>query len=202
MQIFGHLLYQFSEDFGELGAVAFGVQVALEGGFAAHGHGFAVRHHGAVIHTVGGVVQPGAVSAAKLVDQPGALLLRQRANGADAQARQLGGTLGPDAIDAARRQWPDACVDVCLGDDGQAVGLVQFAGEFGQQFVGRNANAATQTSGTFDVVSNVLRHRAHAAMRVVAHSFLRAGHIGQINVYLVNAAVFNHASHFGHGGFE
>jgi hypothetical protein len=65
LQVFGHLLGQLGEDGAQLGAVAHGVQVAVEGGLAAHRHRLAVRHHRPVVAAVRGLVQPAAVGCGR-----------------------------------------------------------------------------------------------------------------------------------------
>jgi hypothetical protein len=56
--------------------------------------------------------------------------------------------------------------------------------------------------GTAHVVADLLRQRTHAAGGVVAHGVLRAGHVAQVDVDLVDAAVLDHRRHLGHRGLE
>ena len=81
LQVFGHPLAQLREDGAKRLAVLHWVQVAFEGGLAAHGHRFAVRDHRPVVTAPGGVVHPGAGGLPELADQPVSIARRQIADG-------------------------------------------------------------------------------------------------------------------------
>ena len=53
-----------------------------------------------------------------------------------------------------------------------------------------------------DAVADALRHGAHAAVRVVRDRLLRAGHVGQVDVDLVDAAVLDQRRDLGHRRLE
>jgi hypothetical protein len=69
-------------------AVAHGVQVALEGGFAADRLGLAVGDDRPLVAAVRGLVQPGAVALAEVLDQEGRVGAASVADGVDAQGRR------------------------------------------------------------------------------------------------------------------
>src|SRR4029453_16795460 len=71
-----------------------------------------------------------------------------------------------------------------------------------QQLVGGDTDRTAQAGGGTHVVADVLRQRAYAAEWVVAHRVLRAGHLGQVDVDLVDAAVFDQRRDLGHGRLE
>ena len=142
LQVLRDLLAQVREDGAQLGAVAHRVQVALEGGLAAHRHRLALGHHRPLVAAPGHLVHPGAVALPKFCDQPVALARRELADGADAERCELLVGLGPDAVDLAARQRPDARLQVVLVDHRDAVGLVELARDLGQQLVGRDADRA------------------------------------------------------------
>ena len=68
-EVAGELLAQLGEDRAELGAVAHGVQVAVEGRLAADRLGLARGDDGALVAPVRGLVQPGAVALAEVLAQ-------------------------------------------------------------------------------------------------------------------------------------
>ena len=146
LQVAGDLLAQAREDCAQFGTVAHGVQVALEGGFAAHRHGLAVSGYRAIVAAPGGAVHPGPGALTEVVDQPLLVFFRQLADGVDTVALQLGVCLGANTVDLAASQRPDHALQVLIVNDGDAVGFVELAGHLGQQFVGRHTHRAGETS--------------------------------------------------------
>ncbi len=110
--------------------------------------------------------------------------------------------LRADAVDAPHRQRPQPRRDVGLGQDRQPVGLVQLGGDLGEQLVRRHADRAGQAGGALDVVADLLRERAHAAAGVVADRVVHAGHVAEVDVDLVDAAVLDHRRDLGDRGLE
>eukprot|EP01136_Pigoraptor_vietnamica_P044545 Opistho-1_new@21414 len=194
-QILRNLLAQAGEDGAERGAVAHRVQVALEGGFAAHAHRLALGLHGALVAAPGHLVQPGAVALAEVFDEPAALALGQLADGVDAVALQLGIGLGAHAVDLAAGQRPDQTLQVVGLDDADAVGLVELAGHLGDQLVGRHADRTRQARGLEDALLDQPRQHAPAFA-------LAARHVGEVDVDLVHAAVFHHRRDLADGALE
>lgn len=124
-QVLAQALAEPGEDFGQRFAVVFGVQVALEGGFAADGFGLVAGDHGALVQPVRDALEPGGIVQAEMRLQQRVVGGGHLAHGLDAERGQLGVRLGADAVHLAHRQWPDAGGYVVVRDDGQAVGLVQ-----------------------------------------------------------------------------
>ena len=114
---------QLGEDGRERGAVAHGVQVALEGGLAADRDRLAVRHHLALVAAVR--CRAASARSWRRSAAPGRPGRRRRCRPPCVQAEpgQLLARLRPDAVDLARRQRPDARRDVLEAQQGQAVGL-------------------------------------------------------------------------------
>ena len=195
LQVVGHTFAQRGKDVAQLGLVAHGVQVALESGFPADADRLAVRDHEAVVTPMGGIKQPGAVAAAKVLHQPKALASRQFAQGVNAQCREFGICLGANAVELAARQGPDQARDIIRLHDADAIGLVELAGKFRQQFVGRNANGAGELRGIKNALLNQSRQRITALS-------LAARYVGQVDIYLVNAPVFHHGGNFGDDSLE
>ena len=115
-------LAQVGEDGAELGAVAHGVQVALEGGFAADAHGLArsppgcrpgPRQRGAATHRW---ILPNCATS-----HCGSCAASSPMVNARAPPAFVG--LGADAVDLAHVQRPDQRLQVGLVNDGNAVGL-------------------------------------------------------------------------------
>ena len=77
------------------------MQIAIEGGFAAHGDRLALGHHRPVVTAPGGVVHPGAIGFAEVVDQPFALLCGDVADRVQVQLLELDLGFRADAVDLA-----------------------------------------------------------------------------------------------------
>ena len=107
MQILGQARTQLGQDGAELGAVAHGVQIALEGGFAADADWLALKHDRAFVAAPGGFVQPAAMALAEVLEQPFGRARGQIADAVDAVASELSLGLGPDAMNLAAGQGPD-----------------------------------------------------------------------------------------------
>ena len=80
---------------------------------------------------------------------------------------------GPDAVDLARRQRPDARGDVVGAQDRQAVRLVELGGDLGEQLVRRDADRARQPGRRAHRVLDRLRDVARAPPRVARGSRAR-----------------------------
>ena len=148
------------------------------------------------------LMQPQAVIGAEVLHQPFGLGRGQLADGVHAQGLQPGAGLGADAVDALGRQRPDALRDPTQLQQGQAIGLVQIGAQLGQQLVGRDADRAAQPGGVVHGVLQALAERADTAQRVAINRVLRARHLGQVEVDLVDAPVFHHRGDLDHGGLE
>ena len=176
--------------------VAHGVQVAIEGGFAAHRHRLALGHHGPVVTAPGRIVHPGAVGLAEVLDQPLALAAprcRRWCAGANLASLTVG--LRADAIDLAHRQGPDLRLHVFGPDHRDAIGLVEFAGHLGKQLVRRHADRAGQARLLEDGALDQPRQRAAAFA-------LAPGHVREIDVDLVHATIFHHRRDLGDAALE
>ena len=195
LQIGRDLLAQAGEHRAEFLAVAHGVQVALEGGLAAHAHRLALGHHGAVVAPPGGLMQPCAVAFAEVLQQPSGVAFGELADGLDAVGFEFFVGLGPNAVDLAAGQWPDEALQIGLVDDGNALGFVELAGHFGQEFVGRYADRAGQARGLKDAFLDQARQHPTAFA-------LAAGHVGEVDVDLIHATVFHERRDLGDDGFE
>ena len=195
LQIGRYLFAEPGENGPEFFAVAHSVQVALKRGFAAHADGFALGLDRAVIAAPGGLVQPGAVAFAKVVHQPGQLACGQVADGVDAKALELFIGLGAHAVDLAAGQRPDQGLQVGLVHDGDAVGLVELAGHLGDQLVGGHADRAGQARGVKNAFLDQPGQHAPAFA-------LAAGHVGEVDVDLVHAAVLHDGCDVGDDAFE
>src|SRR5690606_40795924 len=76
------------------------------------------------------------------------------------------------------------------GDDADAIGLVELAGQFGQQLVRRHADGAGQARGLEDAP---LDQGGQFAAAVA----LDAGYVREVDVDLVDAAVLHHGRDVG-----
>ena len=137
-------LAELREDLRQLGAIARGGQVALEGGLAADRHRLALGHDVAIVLALRHAMQPRAVVASELVHEPREIGVRELADRGDAELVELGTRLGADAVDAPGRQRPDPRDDVGGPDDGEAVGLVELRGDLGEELVGRHRHRARE----------------------------------------------------------
>ena len=108
----------------------------------------------------------------------------QLASSRDAKQLQFLVGLGANAVDFSALQGPDFCLQVFVIDNRNAVGLVELAGHFGQQFVGRHTDRAGQTGCGSDGFLN--QPRQHPAPFALA-----ARYFGKVNVDLINATVFH-----------
>ena len=108
----------------------------------------------------------------------------QFANGVDAKALELFIGLGAHAVDLAASQRPDQGLQVGLVHDGDAVGLVELAGHFGDQLVGRHADRAGQARG----LKNAFLDQARQHPPTFA---LATGHVSKVDVDLVHAPVLH-----------
>ena len=90
---------------------------------------------------------------------------------------------------------PDATLQVAFLHDGNAVGLVKFAGHLGQQLVGRHANRAGEAGLFKNRPLDQPRQRPPAVP-------LATGHVGEVDVHLVNAPVFYLRRDLGNLAFE
>ena len=124
--------------------------------------------------------QPAAVAAAEVLLQEAGVGLRQFADAVDAQRGQPLAGLGADAVDPARRQWPDAPHEVVGAEQRQAVRLVEVGADLRQQLVGRDADRTRQAGGRAYRVLDALRE----GRRVV-------GKGAEVDVDFVDAAVFD-----------
>ena len=79
--------------------------------------------------------------------------------------------------------------------DGNAVGFVELAGHLRKQFIGCHANRASQTG----VVKNTFLNQTRQHTTAFA---LAAGHIGEVDVHLVNPTVFHQRRNVGDDVFE
>mmetsp|Transcript_6770 Transcript_6770/g.28501 ORF Transcript_6770/g.28501 Transcript_6770/m.28501 type:complete len:408 (+) Transcript_6770:2174-3397(+) len=201
-EVLGQALAELIQDLAEPGLVVHRVQVALEGGLAADRHRLTVRDDGAVVPAMRGRMQPLAVALTKLFDQPAGVGRRNVAHGLQAELDELVAGLGADAVDLAHRQRPDARGDVGQRQHRDAVGLVQFAGDLAEQLVGRDADGAGQAGRPRDRVLDLARHGFHAAERVVADRVAHTGHVAQVDVDLVDAAVLDDRRDLGDRGLE
>jgi hypothetical protein len=195
LQVTGQLHAQLGEDLAERAAVAHRMQVALEGGLAADRLRLAVGDDGTLVAAVRGLVQPGAVAAAELLDQEGGVGGGDVADRLQPEAGELQRGLRPDAVDLLCRQRPDARRDVVVREQRQAVGLVEFGAELGEQLVGRDADRAAEAGG---VLHRLLQPPADGRACIG----LCAGHLGQVDVDLVDAAVFDQWGDRAHRGLE
>ena len=110
-----------------------------------------------------------AVALAEVLDQQRRVGVRRarRWCGCPAPASLLAG-LRPDAVDARTGSGQMRAGSVRLRQHGQAVGLVELAGDLGQQLVRRDADRAGQAGGARARCCASPGDRAHAAERVVA----------------------------------
>jgi hypothetical protein len=120
-----------------------------------------------------------------MVDQPFARLRRQVADGVDVQAGELRLGLRADAVDLAHRQRPDLRLQLLPEHDGDPVRLVEFAGHLGHQLVRGHADGAGEAGGFEDRLLD--QPRQHPAAFALA-----AGHAGEVDEHLVDAAVLHH----------
>ena len=140
-------------------------------------------------------MQPGTVAFAKVFHQPGQVALSQVANRLDAVGLELVVSLGPNAVDLAAGQWPDQALQILFLHDGNAVGLVELAGHFGDQFVGRYADRAGQSRG----VKNAFLDQTRQHPPTFA---LAAGHIRKVDVDLVHPPVLHEWCNVGNHSLE
>ena len=195
LQVGSYALAELGEDVPEFGAVVRGVQVAGEGGFAADAHGLAVGDNGAVVAPPRGLVQPCAVAFAEGLHEPKGVARGKLAQGVYAAGCKLGIGFWAYAVEFAAGQWPDQCLHIFGLHNADAVGLVKFAGELGQQLIGRYANGASQPRGA----KNGLLQQARQRFAVLP---LPAWDVGKVDIHLVNATVFHNRRDFGDDGFE
>src|SRR3970282_763187 len=141
LEILGEPHAQAGEDARELLAVAHRVEIVLERRLAADG--FRVRPPDPV-SPVRRLVHPGAIAPAEMRDEQRRVGLRELADGADADRLEPRAGLGPDAVDLAHRQRPDARWDVLLAQHRQPAGLLQLGSDFAQQLVRRDADGARE----------------------------------------------------------
>ena len=120
-----------------------------------------------------------------MLHQPGQAAGGQLTNPLDAQLLQPGTGFGTDAIDLAARQGPDARGQVLRLDDGDAMGFFEFAGHLGQQLVGGHPHGTGQARLGAD--GGLDARGQHAPTLVLA-----AGHLSEVDVDLVHAAVLHH----------
>src|SRR3990167_9436562 len=195
LQVVRDLFAEFREHRAQFSAVAHRVQVALEGGFSAHAHRLALGHHRALIAAPAHFVQPVAVALAEMLDQPAGLARRQFADGVDAIPLQLLIGLGAHPVDLSAGQRPDLVLQVLGPDDADAVGLVELARHLGDQLVGRHTDGAGDSGGLEDALLNESSQHAPALT-------LAAGHLGEVDVDLVHAAVLHHRRDLQDGALE
>ena len=195
LQVACNLFAQAGKYFAQLGLVFDGVQVALERGFAAHADGLALGHYRSVILAVGGGVQPGSRAFAKGSLQPLRLAGCELPNRLNAMQLELGVSLGANAVDLAAGQRPDQALQIGFMHDGNAVGLVELAGHFGQQFVGRHADRAGQAG----IVKNRFLDQSRQHPTAFA---LATGHLGKVDVHLIHPPVFHDRRDLGNDRFE
>ena len=110
--------------------------------------------------------------------------------------------LGADAVDAPGRQRPDARRNVRRRQDRQAIGLLQVGAELRQELVRRDADGAAQPRGGPHRGLDGLAQGAHAGVRVGHRRVTRARNIGEVEVDLVDAAVFDRGREPGDGHLE
>ena len=171
------------------------MQVSFEGGFSADANGLAFGADGSVVTAPSRLVQPCAIHFAKVQLQPRQFAGGQFANGLNAMQFEFLICFGAHAIDLAATQGPDGRLQVFFMNDGNAIGLVELAGHFGNQFVGCNAHRAGQASGFKNAFLN-------QACQHPAAFTLAARHLCEINVNLVYAAVFHERRNFRDDVFE
>jgi hypothetical protein len=113
----------------------------------------------------------------------------------DTLGSQFGFCLGANAVDLAAGQGPDQRLQIGLVDDGNAVGLVELAGHFGQQLVGGHAHRAGEACG----LENAFLYQPRQHPPAFA---LTARHGGEVDVHLVHPPVFHDGCNVGDDGLE
>ena len=194
-QVARELGAQLGEDRAELRAVTHRVQVALECRLAADRHRLAVRDHAARIAPMGSLVQPGAVALAEMLDQKLRLSRGDVADRVQTEAREFLGRFRADAVDLLGRERPDARRNFFRLQQRQAIGLVEFRADFRQQLVRRDAHRTAEPGGR---VHGLFQREAERAPAVGVH----AGQRAQVDVDLVDAAVFDQRCDRAHRGLE
>ena len=132
---------------------------------------------------------------------------RQFADGADSQRFQFRAGLGPDAVDLARGQRPDARRNVGGRQQRQPVGLVQVRRDLRKQLVRRDADRARQARRRPHRVLDGLRHGAGAPPRI-GRRFARGQsvegslHVGQVDVDFIDPPVLDLRRQRAHGRLE
>ena len=195
LQVVGQLLAQAGEDGAQRRAIAHRMQVTLEGGFPADGHRLAFGDDRPLVAAPRRFMHPGAGGLAEMADQESRLLRGQLANGVDGQGRQLFPGLGADAVDLAHVERPDFFLQVGFVNDRDALGLVELAGHLGEQLVGRHADGTGQAG----FLENLFLDQARQHPPALA---LATGHVGEVDVDLVDAAVLHQRGDLGDGALE
>ncbi len=158
-----------------------------EGVFVADTFGFAVAGDGAVIDAAGEVEEAlGFVAAAGLEPVEG--LGAEVGDGLDAPLVEASGGGLADAPDFGDGEGEEDAVDIFGADDGEAVGFVEVGGEFGEEFVGGDADGG----GEVEVCGDALAER-------LGDGFGRAEELlcaGEIEEGFVDAKGFDEGGEF------
>ncbi len=109
----------------------------------------------------------------------------------DAQRCELFGGFGADPVDLAHGQRPDAQRHIAGCQQGEPVGFVELGANLGEELVGGDADGAAQSRGF-----------AHRLLDAGADIGALAWDVAQVDVDLVDAAVFDLARECGDGGLE
>ena len=138
--------------------------------------------------------------AAKMLNQPAALALCQLTDAVNLQLLESCCSFWAHTIDAPAGQGPDFFCQVSRVNDGDAIGLIQFTGNFCQQFVGRHTNRAGQASACEYRALHAFGERQVVVCSSAGCQLRRHGI--EINIDLVDPTIFHAWGDGGDRGLE
>ena len=189
----GDVLGLGPEASAQLGAVH---GVALEGFFAADAFDFVAKFEGAIVDAEGIVAQGTAEGADEGAEVAGMLLEIAEGEEAGLVEDFFGG--GADAVNFADGQFAEEFGFAGLADEGEAVGLLEVTGEFGEEFVGGDADAGGDTA----LAANGFLHRAADGERGFEEFVMRAAagfeKVGEFHVGFVDGDLFDGRARVAH----
>ena len=151
--------------------------------------------HGPLVDPPGTLVEPLAIFFSKLGHQSVQGLLGQVSQRVDAQELEALIGLGADAIEFLTRQGLEHLRDFAFYNDGDAIGLVEFAGQLGQQFIGCHTDGARESSRLKNGFLDQSRHHTPAFS-------LTPRHIAQVEKNFIDPTVFHDGANVLGNGLE